>query len=259
MAGHATLVRGKREYLWGSIVMLVTLLAGMVAGEIILKMKNSDMKNYDIEMWRYAKELKMPSANPLLGHQHRPQTEAILQSVNIRLNAFGLRGPELATHKANRRILFLGSSVTLGWGVEEKNTVTSVLEQNMLVAGNDVSVFNGGIGNYNTVRYVELFFTKLSTLDPTDIVVHYFINDAEQLEPGNGNWFLRNSQLAVTMWIAMNRLLQGSDEASLVDHYENVYKTDNPGYIAMVTALRRRFLTQMYARFWNDLADHASA
>jgi hypothetical protein len=66
---------------------------------------------------------------------------------------------------------------------------------------------------------VEFFLTKLSGLNPTDIVMQYFINDAEILKSGGGNWFLRNSQLTVTLWIAMNRVFQGGSEASLVDFF----------------------------------------
>ncbi len=42
--------------------------------------------------------------------------------------------------------------------------------------------------------------TRLSHLEPTDIVVNYFVNDAEELPVGGGNMLLRNSQLAATVW-----------------------------------------------------------
>ena len=73
--------------------------------------------------------------------------------------------------------------------------------------GKHVEVLNAGIGNYNAVRYVERFLTRLTHLDPNIIVVQYFVNDAEALEFSRGNWFLRNSQFAVTLWTAYNRFL----------------------------------------------------
>jgi hypothetical protein len=124
----------KKVYLLGSIVTIVTLLVGIIAAEFILRLKNSDMTNYDIEMWRYAKELKVSSPNPILGHEHIPQTEAILQSTKIRINSLGLRGPEITLQDSIRRILFLGSSITLGWGVEEENTVSRAIEKRMVAA-----------------------------------------------------------------------------------------------------------------------------
>jgi hypothetical protein len=41
-------------------------------GEVALRIKNSDMRNYDIEMWRYALELKKRADDPVLGHEHVP-------------------------------------------------------------------------------------------------------------------------------------------------------------------------------------------
>jgi lysophospholipase L1-like esterase len=138
-----------------------------------------------------------------------------------------------------RRILFLGSSVTLGWGVPEKDTLAARIEDRFKAQGDDVVVMNAGIGNYNAERYVERFLTELTSTQPTDIVVHYFVRDAEKLDAGGGNWFLRNSQLAVTLWIAASRMFGESGEKSLVEHYKRVYEPDQPGYKAMVASLKR--------------------
>jgi hypothetical protein len=73
----------------------------------------------------------------------------------------------------------------------------------------------------------------------------YFLRDAEKLEAGGGNWLLRNSQLAVTVWIAATRLLEKTGETSLTDHYQRVYDVSEPGYIAMKESLAKLAL---YAR-----------
>lgn len=97
------------------MLLVVSTTVAVAIGELVLRIKNSSMQNYDIEMWRYAKELKTRSENPLLGHEHVPDSGATLQSVEIRTNELGLRGGPLVPAGANsRRILFLGSSVTLG-------------------------------------------------------------------------------------------------------------------------------------------------
>jgi lysophospholipase L1-like esterase len=197
------------------------------------------MKNYDIEMWRYARELKHRSDIPVLGHEHVPGKSAILQSVEIRINEHGLRGaPVPPPTLGKRRILFLGGSVTLGWGVAEKDTVTECLRRMFQSDGQDVEVLNAGIGNYNAVRYVERFNRRLRDLKPTDIVVHYFLRDAEALDPGGGNFLLRNSELAVTVWVAFTRYFGRFAEKTLEDHYRDVYRPDAPGFLAMRGALR---------------------
>ncbi|MDJ0950385.1 MAG: SGNH/GDSL hydrolase family protein [Alphaproteobacteria bacterium] len=222
------------------VLFVVTMVACLAAAEVVLRVRNSDETNYDIEMWRYAQLLKQPSKNPVLGHEHVRPAEASLQKVNIRINSKGLRGgPVPPIHSGQRRILLLGSSITLGWGVKEPDTTAAQLEQLLRADGEDVVVFNAGIGNYNAVRYVERYLTMLADLEPTDIVVHYFINDAEELDPGGGNFLLRNSQLAVTLWIAANRFLGDNGQKSLIDHYKQVYDPSATGYRSMLSALEQ--------------------
>jgi len=205
-----------------------------------LRLKNSSMKNYDIEMWRYAKELKTPSADPVLGHEHVKSRSAMLQEVTIRLNERGLRGePVRPPAQGQRRILVLGSSITLGWGVPEEDTLTARLQQMFKADGRDVEVLNAGIGNYNAVRSVELFLTQLTDLQPTDIVLHYFVNGAEVLEPGGGNVFLRNSEVAVTLWQVANRMFGKAGEASLDEHYRALYAPGSRGRTEMEAAVKR--------------------
>jgi lysophospholipase L1-like esterase len=215
-------------------------LLALGAAEGLLRLKNADMRNYDIEMWRYARELKKPSDIPVLGHEHVPSSEAVLESVKVRINADGMRGPEVAPITGDRkRILFLGSSATFGWGVAEDETMSALVEKRLKADGHDVDVLNAGIGNYNAVRYVTLFFERLARFEPDIVVIHYFINDTDILEPGGGNWFLRNSQLAVSLWIAANRLTGAGSFEALVEQYRKSYEPDAEGFRAMKAALTR--------------------
>jgi lysophospholipase L1-like esterase len=206
----------------------------LAAGEFVLRIKNSSMKTYDIEMWRYAKELKHRSSDPDLGFDHLRSKSALLQSVRINLNEMGLRGgPLQPPADGERRILFLGGSITLGWGVPEDQTVETQLQEMLRASGDRVQVLNGGVGNYNAVRYVSRFFKELTELKPSDIVVQYFLRDAEALDNESGNFLLRNSELAVTLWIAYHRLLDRQGEQSLFQHYRKVYEPAAPGFLAM--------------------------
>jgi lysophospholipase L1-like esterase len=227
-----------KNAVYSVILATVSTLVALAVAEGVLRIKNSSMTNYDIEMWRYAKELKVASPDPRLGHDHVRNASAVLQSVPIRINAWGLRGGPVAAAAPPRRILFLGGSITLGWGVAEDQTVSRQVEQMLRASGEDVEVLNGGVGNYNAERYVERFLTELSGLNPTDIVVQYFLRDAEALDPGGGNVLLRHSELAVTLWIAATRLMAAKGERALIDHYQDVYRDDQPGFIAMKASLR---------------------
>ena len=167
-----------------------------------------------------------------------PDKSAVLELVEIRTNEWGLRGgPVPPFVPGQRRILFLGSSITLGWGVREKETLTSRLQQMFATEGQDVQVLNGGIGNYNATRYVNRFLVRLTGLHPTDIVVHAFVRDAESIDPGGGNFMLRHSELAVTGWIAFQRYFSEAGSETVESHYRKVYAPDAPGFLAMKQAL----------------------
>src|SRR5216684_2024222 len=147
------------------IVVVLTSLLAFGAGEGILRIKNSSMKNYDIEMWRYTNTLKFKSPNPAMDFDHVRSQSAVLQNVSVRLNQWGLRGEPIEPLASDaRRILFLGGSITLGWGVSEDDTVEVQLQKLLISAGENVKVLNGGVGNYNTQRYVERFFCNLEDL-----------------------------------------------------------------------------------------------
>jgi len=223
-----------KQRLLSLALIAASLTVSLVLGEAILRIKNSSMTTYDIEMWRYAKELKVRSADPHLDFDHVKSKSAVLQNVPIRLNEWGLRGgPVEPLAPGGRRVLFLGGSIALGWGVREEDTVEARLETMLRSAGEPSQVLNGGVGNYNADRYVSRFLSELTGVNPTDIVVHYFLRDAEDLPPGGGNVFLRHSELAVTLWIAFHRLFDKSGEQSLVDHYRAAYREDAPGFAVM--------------------------
>ena len=139
---------------------IIGVIIALLLGEAIVRFKNSTMKNYDIEMWRYSKYLKKKSDINILGHEHVPSKCEILQLVEICTDSKGLRvdknNSDIYSGVNNRRILFLGGSVTLGWGVVENETTTSLL-QKKFPPSQGVEVLNAGIGNYNAARYVTRF------------------------------------------------------------------------------------------------------
>lgn len=221
---------------------LVAILLSLLLLEGMLRLKNSSMKNYDMEMWKYSRQLKSPSMNPVLGHEHKRSRSAVLQGVEIRLNERGLRGGPMPERvESKRRVLFIGSSITMGWGVREEDIMSVRLKALFKKDGKDVDVLNSGIGNYNTLRYVENYLADLKDLTPTDIIVHYFLNDAEVLEAGGGNAILRNSQLAVTLWTAVHKqlVMLKKGRGTLLDHYQKIYEHDSHGYMDMKASLTK--------------------
>ncbi|MEY3369728.1 MAG: hypothetical protein RLZZ361_398 [Cyanobacteriota bacterium] len=215
-----------------TIVFLVTILIMAVALEGFLVFQNKDGKNYDVEMWKYSRSLKKISTSKTLGHEHIPDRSARLQNVDIRINDIGMRGAEPNT-KADLKIIMLGSSITLGWGVSEEQIYPSILKQRVQsLTSKQIEVFNAGVGNYNTYREVEAFFLKYKVLKPDIIVLNYFVNDAEILPAPKSNWLLENSQLAVLLWSRLEQIkTKFGVQESFEEHYKNIYKDDFEGWI----------------------------
>jgi hypothetical protein len=142
-----------REAVFSIFILSAALVLCLLLAEAFLRIKNSAMTNYDIEMWRYANELKQKSDDPQIDFDHPRSRNALLRSTEIRLNSRGLRGPEIVPlQNDQRRILFLGGSITLGWGVAEKDTVEARLERMLNDSGDAAQVLNGSVGNYNAER-----------------------------------------------------------------------------------------------------------
>jgi len=158
-------------------VMSLVLFLGV--GEVFLRIYLRNNIFYDVEMSRYATLLKVDSANPKIGHHHRPSTEAVLMGVPVRTNSAGFRDDEYPIAKGQRRrVMFVGDSLTLGWGVAKEDTFEHLLESE-LDQIRPTEVINLGVGNYNTTQELHLFLDKGLQYDPDQVVLFYFINDAE--------------------------------------------------------------------------------
>ncbi len=140
-----------------------------------------DGLQFDLEMWKYARDVKRVSANPVLGHEHAPNREAILMGVHFQTNSKGLRDREFSYDRqpGKLRILMLGDSLTVGWGAPFEQTFSKRIEKLFEADGIAAEVINAGVGNYNTVQEVEYFLTEGFKYHPDIVVLNFFINDAE--------------------------------------------------------------------------------
>ena len=186
---------------------------------------------YDIEMSRYALTLKMQAANPLIGHVHRPDSEAELMDVAVRINSEGFRDEEYALEKGELwRILFLGDSLTFGWGVEKEKTFEHLLEA-ALNEKRPTEVINLGTGNYNTVQEVNLFLEKGLRYHPDQVVVFYFINDAEPVPQRSSMAWVGNSRILTFYWSKIKALFARIDpKTNFKEYYGSLYDSDAPGW-----------------------------
>lgn len=211
------------------------------AGEIALRIYTHHAIIYDVEMTRYANELKLTASDPRIGHVHKPDSERRLMGVPVRINSNGLRDDEYPVDKGDkRRIIFLGDSLTLGWGVRQEETFESLIEAELGRRGLAAESLNFGIGNYNTEQEVYLFLEKGLQYRPDQVVVFYFINDAEPT-PVRSPWaFLGHSRMITFIWSRAKAVLSRvRPSGSFREYYAQLYRDGAPGWEAMKAAFRK--------------------
>ena len=78
----------------GFIVVAISLLVSFGLLEVYTRVFEADGQNFDIEMWRYAQDLKRVSDIPGMGHEHVPGGEGIYMGVPVKINSVGWRDEE---------------------------------------------------------------------------------------------------------------------------------------------------------------------
>ena len=216
------------------LLVLVTSLLCLVAAEALTRTVLDDGMLYELEMWKYAREVKVRDPRPDLGHRHRPRAEARLMGVDVRTNAEGLRGPEIAATPAPgvARIAFVGDSTTLGWGVAEKDTFADQVIAGLAKAGRKVDGFNLGVGNYNTTQELSLFREVGARLKPDIVVLTYFINDAEPMPAyTDTGWLSTHSAAWVVLGYRVDSVVRQFGEApDWKRYYRELYEPGAAGW-----------------------------
>jgi len=214
------------------LAILIVFIVILALGEVLIRVYLHFNTAYDIEMTKYAINLKNDSDNKLIGHVHRPNKSMELMDVMVDINSDGLRDKEYPVSKSDKhRIIFLGDSLTFGWGVQEEETFATLIEED-LNSSSPTEVLNFGTGNYNTEQEVNLFIDKGLKYNPDKVVLFYFINDAEITPEKSDLWFLGYSQFISFYWSRINSLLNNfMPSKSFQEYYESLYDDDQQGWI----------------------------
>jgi lysophospholipase L1-like esterase len=167
------------------LALFVSLIITAIGLELLTRFIADDGMQFDLEMWKYARDVKQVAADPMIGHEHAPNRQARLMGVDFRTNSKGLRDREIPYERVpgKLRIAMVGDSITVGWGVPFDDMFSKRIERLYAAAGIDAEVINLGVGNYNTIQEVQAFLTAGVRYKPDVIVLNYFVNDAEPLTP----------------------------------------------------------------------------
>lgn len=213
-------------------------------GEVTLRLLSLVVLFFDIEMVEYAKTLLTKSPLETVSHQHVSDATARIMGVDLALNALGHRSAALTTPKpANeRRVQFLGSSITLGWGVPvgESFAEVAVAQLNGALGkegGPSFVAVNAGVADYNTYFSVEMFKAQAALTEPDVVVIQHHLNDARPNPTGGAHPILRYSVFAAFLY-QQARSLGLLSGRSLAETYAELYAEGGADWRRTEAALR---------------------
>jgi len=214
----------KRENILSLLVLVVSLAVCALGIEVFVRTFIDDGMHLDLEMWKYARDVKTISADRLVGHEHRPNSQGHLMGVDVKINSKGLRDREIPYERtgATPRILMLGDSFTEGWGVPFEQTFSKRVERLYSTHGTSAEVINTGVGNYNTIMEVQYFLNEGYKYKPDIVVLNFIPNDAEPVPPHAApNVAMRNCYSCVFVIGRIDTLLR---EMSMRSDWETYYR-----------------------------------
>jgi lysophospholipase L1-like esterase len=233
----------RRELLYWPLMIAATVAIAAIGMELMVRLVIDDGMQLDLEMWKYARDIKRVAADPLIGHEHRPNSRARLMGVEVAINSRGLRDREIAYERTpgTLRILMLGDSFTEGWGVPVEQTWSKRIERLYAQRGISAEVINAGVGNYNTVMEVSWFLAEGRKYRPDIVVLNVTFNDAEPV-PAHDNVKLLPGLCEACVFLSgrTDTLLR---EAALrpdwKTYYLGLYDAHSRGWIAARAAIQR--------------------
>ena len=162
-------------------VFLATLAAGALADLMVRTFDPIGVSYYE-ESRRYHLA-KVPDAQ--LYFRHEANLDTSYQGVRVKTNSIGFRDDEISDKRTGEfRILFLGDSVTFGWGVEAQDTFSERTGR-LLQADSSllITAINSGVGGYNTTNEAAVLTRHGDVLQPDLVVLTYVGNDLDESSP----------------------------------------------------------------------------
>ncbi len=197
------------------LLSLVSLIISLILLEIFTRFFIDDGMNYEIEMMKYANELKIISSDKKIGIEHRKNIKGTYMGIEVFLDKDGFRNNSFNQENSKEKILMLGDSMTFGWGAE--NTFSDLLNQKIKT----YDVLNAGIGNTNTIMQINNFFKNFSEkYDYKIIILNFFINDFENVEIKKPNFLQKYSYFYTFLNNKLNTVLI---KFKLKDDWEKFY------------------------------------
>ncbi|MCO5143577.1 MAG: GDSL-type esterase/lipase family protein [Oligoflexia bacterium] len=211
------------------IFFIVAIIFQLLIIELTLGLFFHFHRDYDAEMWKYSRDIKI-NVDDARSHIHRESASSYLMGVDLKTNSFGFRNHEISKNSSKDvyRVIAIGDSFTLGWGVEEASAYPQKLESLLKQKCNNIEVINAGIGNYNLEQIGKYVEKNLLSLNPSALIYGFYWNDAEPTQKEPSSWIVKNSYLALFLRKVQMRLFYyRTTENNFLNYYSKTFQDDS--------------------------------
>lgn len=199
-----------------SIGVLLALVVGEVGARVL------ETQGYNDAIRDFSRT--MVETDPVLGHRLVPNQRVTVDGIAYRTSSLGQRGPELRDGGAPR-VLVLGDSVTMGWGVAEEATWPSVLSETLHATRPGVEVVNGGVLGWGVEQYAQRLPRLAELTSPDVILVGYFPND-----PGGTESVSRGRRSSSALGRLVQSRLGGGNGQTASEYHRSLHAEGSPGW-----------------------------
>ena len=184
--------RGLREAVAAVLLLGVSLSLTTVLGEIVLRewlIRNPSKRALWTPKTPAVREpsrdytymtMIQPSSQAEIPYELQPHLDGMFAGHPMATNSLGMRGPELDNDRkpGSLRILGLGDSVMMGWGVSYDETALTRIGRLLAAStGRPVETANTGCPSYNTANETAVYRLKGRRLKPDLVVLIFMEND----------------------------------------------------------------------------------
>ncbi len=171
-------IRERRPALKLGLLLAATCMILGLLGETFVKL-------YYFGWYDAPKQLLVPSDSPILVYELRPGARITTTYLNpeqrewkysASVNFQGFRGEPVGLEARKPRIIVLGDSYVFGYGVNDDQTFSHVLQNRLR---DEVEVMNWGGPGYNLVQAIELLKSKGQEYRPELVILALHYNDFE--------------------------------------------------------------------------------
>lgn len=199
----------RRAAIWLNIALAIIgplLLVGLLEGGAFIWERRQASGIYAWEMVASRRMAWVQYHQPSAGYTlMKPGSHYEWQSISVDINSHGLRGPETSYEKppATFRILNLGDSIVMGWGVREEETYGQRLESmlNKESSGDRrFEVINAGVPGWNLEN--ALAYLQAEGLKYKPDLILLGVTTANDIKGGSA--LLADNQPALIKWLRSN-------------------------------------------------------